>query len=206
MVRRAAAAGLQGVGPAASASLVPSLHPRGAGTGAGARGREPPRARLRSRDPFQRFLPRGGQRRPRRSRWERSPPRGPQSLWGWSPSLTQPTWLPSPLAAPLPARGAWGAGGASAGTSLAEGRETRSAPCGFCKTAVTTPPRVWVGRGKNGTRKMGSWHGALVRPPTSCPLPVFSISQWVFTGEPSHILTRDQNVMCYFSCLKKVPQ
>lgn len=81
MVRRAAAAGLQGVGPAASASLVPWLHPRGTGTGAGAgaRGREPPRERLRSRDPFQRFRPRGGQRRPRRSRWERSPPRGPQS-------------------------------------------------------------------------------------------------------------------------------
>lgn len=49
-----------------------------------------------------------------------------------------------------------GTEGMSAGTGLAQKREKRSAPCRFCKIAVTTLPRVWVGKGKDRSLKMGT--------------------------------------------------
>lgn len=94
---------------------------------------------------------------------------------------------PSPLRPSCP--WVWGPRGSSAGTGLAGEREKRSAPRRFCKIAVTTPPGVWVGNGKNRTErepKSGlSWGHP---PPPPLQLPAFSIAHCVFTGEPSHIL------------------
>lgn len=101
--------------------------------------------------------PRDGQRHQRRSRWGRSPG---HSSGG---RLAQPTRLffflfffflsffsfPFLTSVAHELRGARGSS-----------EKKRSSPCGFCKTAVTTLPRVWVGKREEWEKKMGSRDGA----------------------------------------------
>ena len=75
----------------------------------------------------------------------RSPPRGPRSRGGGRRAPRSP---PSFAPVPLPARGFGDRGEWSAGTGRAKEREKRSAPCRFCKIAVTT-----LYRGVGGERE-----------------------------------------------------
>lgn len=129
------------------ASLVPWFHL----WDPGARPRNP-REWISPRSSSRPFPHRGGQRRPRRCGDGHLP--GARGRGGGGRRVVAPgsPFLPHPAC-----RWVWAS---SAGTCLAEEREKRSAPCRFCKIAVTTLPRVWVGEwdesdSENGNRNRG---------------------------------------------------
>lgn len=135
-------AGLQGVGPAARAALLPSLHLLGSG-----RGREAgkPAEWLSPRDP--RPFPPSGVSAGRRCGHSRTP--GPVVAAGVADD-------PGAPGAPFPSRpflpGVSEDQGVRAWGLAWQWSEKREALLlGFCKIAVTTQPGVWVGKGKNRT-------------------------------------------------------
>lgn len=121
-------AGLQGVGPGeAGPPLSPGFTPWDPGGGAGPR---KPQGVDFSMLPHPALPPPRGQRCPRRC-GEGPPPRA----LGRGGAGCRARGTPS----------CWWVWGSSAGTCQAEEREKRSAPWRFCKIAVTTLARVWVG-------------------------------------------------------------
>lgn len=137
-------AGWRGVGPAVRASLIPRAAP--SGSRAAARGPQTPGSGfLRATPPGPSPTAVGSAARGAAGTGA-SP--GPAVAWGWSSSPAQPTLL---CPVPFPARRFGDQGEWSAGTGRAKEREKRSAPCRFCKIAVTTfYPGCGRGKGRIG--------------------------------------------------------
>lgn len=99
-----------------------------AGTGAGARGREPPWERLAPRDPSRPFPHRGGQRRPRRLGAGR--PSGARGAVGVVANLAHPAvlFLHVPSCPWI-----WGPSGSSAGTAWQRSEKREAVLVGFAR-------------------------------------------------------------------------
>lgn len=139
-----AAPGGEGWGPQSGPPSSPALHPLGAGRRRGAQ-KPPGSGFLRATPPGPSPTAVGSAARGAAGTVA-SP--GPAVAWGWSSSPAQPTLL---CPVPFPARRFGDLGEWSAGTGRAKEREKRSAPCRFCKIAVTTfYPECGRGRGRIG--------------------------------------------------------